>query len=247
MVINIQSKYYKNLLRQWMLWTALVAGMLFSSCSDADKTFEELSKQPEIIADTFKELYFVGDTLTVKGRLNPDNNLSIHIGDVQAKIVATDREELKNNRYGLVLDVVKVIITADMGIGENRPVTITSAGITIPAPSIEIVGDADAVLLLRPLQLVKVGDISSELTLVYARTHTGKTYYWNAVAKKLFSLTAAGGTLTEVFSEARCVDENGAFTFVNSFNQICYAVSPDEKYFTGYLLRASVNLFYNFI
>ncbi|MGV8094901.1 MAG: hypothetical protein AB2L24_23865 [Mangrovibacterium sp.] len=198
-----------------------------TACTDADKFYNEQELQPEIMAD-FEAVYAIGDTLTISGRLNPGNNFEIRVGSVKAEVISLAVEEVQDNRYGLTLDVAKIIITEEMGIGEDRPVTITSAGITINAPAIEIVGDVDAALLDKPLQLVKIADIPAGAQPVYCRSGNGNVYVWQGAGKKLFKIAAADGSVTEVFSENDCTDAGGIFT-IEEFN--AGAVSPGEQYF----------------
>lgn len=218
-----------NALLHPLLWGAWGGLLLLASCSDAEKFYGVLDIQPEIYAD-YNAVYSIDDTLTVKGRLNPENNLIIRIGDAEAEILKdkTEKVAVANNRNGLTIDVVKVLITEDMGIGDNRPVTITSAGITVSAPGIDIVGDVDAAILDKPLQLVRVADIPSGSKPVYCRSGNGNVYTFSATGKKLFKIDAQDGSITELFNESRCIDGNGAFT-IEQFN--AGAVSPDEKYF----------------
>src|SRR5688572_2542178 len=144
---------------------ACLLGVLHA-CSDADNFYGVLDTQPEVVAD-YNPVYGVGDTLIIRGRLNPENNLEIHIGDVKAEVLETTTEKVVNNQNGLMIDIAKMRITEAMGIGANRPITLTSAGFTIEAPSIEIVGDANVSILDKQLQLVKVADIPAGSTPLY--------------------------------------------------------------------------------
>lgn len=199
--------------------------LLLHACKDADTFYEVLDAQPEIVAD-YQTLYMVGDTLTIRGRLNPENNLEIFIGDIKAEIFETTTEQPTNS--SLILDVAKIRITEAMGIGADRSIQITSGNATISAPSIEIVGDANAAVLDRQLQLVKVADLPPRAVPLYCRNGKGNVYAWSSDSKKLFRITAADGHTAEVFTEVQCVDVRGAFT-INEFN--AGAVSPDERYF----------------
>jgi hypothetical protein len=205
----------------------IAAVLLLHACQDADNFYGVLDTQPEIVAN-YNPVYMIGDTLTIKGRLNPENNLEIRIGDVKADALETTTEKVVNNQNGLVLDVVKVRITEAMGIGEGRPITITSAGFTINIPSIEIVGDANASILDKQLQLVKVADMPAGSTPLYCRNGNGNVYAWNNTSKVLFRIDAADGSIMQVFTKASCMDARGAFA-IAEFN--VGAVSPDERYF----------------
>ncbi|WP_257668716.1 hypothetical protein [Parapedobacter tibetensis] len=207
----------------------IMAGLLgfLHACQDADDFYGVLDTQPEIYAD-YQVVYMVGDTLTLKGRLNLENNLEIRIGNVKAEVLETKTEKVVNNQNGLLIDIVDVRITEAMGIGEDRSIAITSNGTTIAAPSIEIVGDANVSLLDKQLQLVKVADIPAGATPIYGRNGNGNVYVWHINDKVLFRIDAADGSVTEVLAESQLSDARGAFT-IAEFN--AGAVSPDERYF----------------
>ena len=196
--------------------------LLLTSCNDADKFYDKLDLQPEVAAD-YEEVYSVGDNLTLNGRLHPENNLIVHIGGIQAAYKAYKVESPSGD-----FDRLTIAITEEMGIGEERPITLTSSGITINAPSIEIVGDANASIYDKQLQLIKVADIPSGSTPVYCRSGNGNVYAFNSTTKKLFKITGADGNVTEVFDESKLTDGKGSF-IMEEFN--AGAVSPDEKYF----------------
>lgn len=191
--------------------------ILLISCNDADIFYAKLNKQPEVISN-FKAAYFIGDTVTISGRLNPGNNLSVHVGDLQAPLVNI-------TKIYPDLDAVKIIITESMGVGESIPITLTSDGITIPVTSIEIVGDANIAVLNKQLQLVKVADIPAKASIVYCRNSNGNTYFWDAAEKKLFKIDSKGNK-TEVFNEYKC--KEAGFS-IDEFN--AGGISPDERYF----------------
>lgn len=208
-----------------ILYTLGVCLLLsLNACKDADAFYEVLDAQPEIVAD-YQTLYMVGDTLTIRGRLNPKNNLLIYIGNIPVEILETTTETPLNSP--LTLDVAKIRITEAMGIGRDRTIRITSGSSSISAPAIEIVGDANAAVLEKQLQLVKVADIPDGALPIYSRNGKGNVYAWNNDSKKLFRISTDGNT-KEVFTEANCVDAHGAFTLAE-FN--AGAVSTDEHYF----------------
>lgn len=231
MILNTmqnQLKFRTPKHNRFPLVASLLLLLLLGACTDTDKFFDEQIKQPEIILSSLKSVYSVGDTLTITGRLNPENNLSIHIGNADATILSTKDASGFSGSFKLKKEEVKVIISKEMGVGLNKQITVTSAGITVTGPAIEIVGDASYALLGRQLQLQKVADIPSQSMRVYCRSGNGNAYFWNATTNKLSKITAAEGSLTEVFSTASCVDANGLFSILE-FN--AGGISPDEKYF----------------
>lgn len=224
---SIKSSEQKKYFFPKIILAYCFIGILLNSCSDSEKFYDKLATQPEIVSD-FKEVYSIGDTLVLRGRLNPENGLQINIGGTDALPLDISKEEVQNNQNGLILDVIKVLITEEMGIGEHRPVLLTSAGITISASDIEIVGDANAAIFDTPMQLVKIADIPDGATPVYCRSGNGNVYVFSSTSKKLFKIEATTGNVTEAFLESACIDNNGAFT-IEEFN--AGAVSPDERYF----------------
>ncbi|MBN9379751.1 MAG: hypothetical protein J0H74_03235 [Chitinophagaceae bacterium] len=79
----------------------------------------------------------IGDTMIMVGVLFiHEPGTTIHIGNADAKVVATS--VLPGNAAIADEDIVRVLITSDMGVGANRPVTITANGHSINAPSITI-------------------------------------------------------------------------------------------------------------
>ena len=110
--------------------------VLLASCSETDNYYAQLKKQPELVKD-YDAVYAVNDTLTIKGHFIA-NGLQIKIGDAAANIISISNK-LNNATYNDSIQVVKLIVTNAMGVGTARPVSITSSGITVSGPAIEIV------------------------------------------------------------------------------------------------------------
>ncbi|HBK30813.1 MAG TPA: hypothetical protein DDZ96_12625 [Porphyromonadaceae bacterium] len=196
------------------------------SCSDADNFYGELEKQPELLVDNdYKAVYAIGDTLVIKGRLNPGNDLRIRIGGAEARPGNIRKYQVPHDNYGLEYDLVDIVITEEMGLGEDRPVTITSAGISIEAPAIEIVGDALTAILDKQLQLVKVTDIPAGATVLHYRGNDGNAYFWHNGEKKLTRFVRETGQTAEVFNESHL---EGNFSISEFYSG---SISPDGTYF----------------
>ena len=207
----------------------LVSLMLLNSCEKTDNYYQMLDNQPEVLNSSYNKVYSVGDTLIMQGRLNPQNNLVIHIGNADARIISADKVTVQvTGVAGLtkaIVDQVKLLVSADMGIGSNRPVLITSAGNTVNAPAIEIVANAQSGILPNPLKLVEHYTMQTGTVPLYCRNGTGDIYLWKP--DKTITLLKPDGTVTEVFNRSNGKDSFGAFD-INTFNG--GGVDPGEKF-----------------
>lgn len=198
-----------------------------SGCDKTDEYYEKLRLEPEIyMLRGYSEVYGVGDTLTLQGRLlAPD--LRIHIGDADAAII-----DIQHERYPSLPDfsiqVVKLLITEAMGLGENRPVTITGAGITITGSSIVIIGDSKSGILPKPLTVAKVADYPVGYRPVYCRSGNGNMYFIDTAAVALVRIRPDGNSTTYPFSTDALKDNDGTPFAVTRFNG--YGIDSGERY-----------------
>lgn len=88
---------------------------------------------------TYPSAWIVGDTAMLIGQLFPYNS-TITIGNVPIKIVDTAILTPNYTTYSLQpqLQAVRFVVTADMGIGNNRQVSITANGVTIYGAPVSI-------------------------------------------------------------------------------------------------------------
>lgn len=205
------------------------AGMMMAGCKKADQQYEVLHKQPEVLA--YNDAYMVGDTLIIQGRLNPEYNLRIKVGDVDSvNILAKEKIVYSTNNavYDTVwIDRVKIIITQQMGIGPDRSVAITSSGTTIAGRPIEILENATAGTV-PPLKLTRMYTLTGGSKILYCRSGNGNIYLWTQfLPTRSINRLSPDGTLTTILSPADYTDSYGAFT-ITAFNG--GGVDPQERY-----------------
>ncbi|MBC9934457.1 hypothetical protein [Chitinophaga qingshengii] len=151
----------------YRLTVLLLVSCQLSSCYKADNFKNMLDALPQVSYQTgysYRTSYTVGDTMTVTGRLQPNNGLKIRIGHEDAVIVAADSLHFRpftGDSATIPMDWVKVMITDNMGSGADIPVTITSGGHTIKAANINIFGRYGEGSFRESLALTVHADITS--------------------------------------------------------------------------------------
>ena len=206
------------------VWLILLFLVLFAGCSETDNYYAQLKKQPELVKD-YDAVYAVNDTLTIKGHFIA-NGLQIKIGDAAANIISISNK-LNNATYNDSIQVVKLIVTNAMGVGTARPVSITSSGITVSGPAIEIVENSKAGLLPNGLTVQKIADYPTNSTPVYCRSGNGNLYFINKTTNTVTRMMP-DGTLTQVFGPSQCKDADGTLFTVTRLNGC--GIDPHEQY-----------------
>lgn len=202
----------------------LITLLAMFACTETDKYYSVLKNQPELLKD-YAPVYSVNDTMIIGGHFNTDG-LQIKIGDAVAAIISIDNS-LYNKEYNDSIKVVKLIVSNAMGVGVNRPVSITSSGITVEGPAIEIVEDAGSGLLSGELTVQKIADYPANTTPVYCRSGNGNMYFLNNKTYSISRMTS-DGSLQQVFDRSQCRDNDGtAFTYTR-FNAC--GIDPKERY-----------------
>ncbi|RPD42654.1 hypothetical protein [Chitinophaga barathri] len=121
--------------------------LLAASCKKADRAYDKLLDIPELELGSgfiYKGSYLVGDTMVMYGRLNPSkSDFKVRIGNAAAPMLAwrnipKDSLGVGGSIFANGLDEVKLKITSAMGAGEERQVHITSGGLTIEGPAVDI-------------------------------------------------------------------------------------------------------------
>ncbi len=202
--------------------------LLLSACEKANQYYNKLNDQPEVRVN-YDVVYGVGDTMTLAGRLNPENNLKIKIGDAYATVLSAVKIRPTDNQYvdtATRIDQVKFLITKAMGIGTDRVVEVTSAGNVTTWPSIEIVQSSTDGYLPNQLQLVKHADVSGA-TFLYNQNGSGNIYFWKSSTKTISKLDVNGQTSTILNGTLTFTDQYGDFK-ISSLS--AGGVDPAEKY-----------------
>lgn len=199
------------------------------SCDDTDKYYEELRREPEIWSmHIYDEVYGVGDTLTLYGRFLSDD-LTVNIGDAEAPVIEKKNVDTKlNESESDEIQRVKVRITEAMGIGEDRPVSVTAIGITITGSSIEIIPDSKAAVLDRALKADSIAPYPGGYSPVYCWSGSGNMYFIDSVATSLIRMAADGSTTTLPFGAETLKDSNGTSFTVSRLNGC--GINPDERW-----------------
>ncbi|NLR78006.1 hypothetical protein [Chitinophaga eiseniae] len=184
--------------------TALLLGScLLSACYKADNFKNKLDALPQVSYQTeysYRASYTVGDTMTITGRLQPNNGLKIQIGNEEAVIVAADSLHFRpftGDTATIPMDWVKVLITDNMGSGSGIPVTITSGGHIVNAANINIYGRYGEGSFKNKLGLEVHADITSAYN-VFLNCVNGKgdLYFYEATTGNLQHIKKDGTTET---------------------------------------------------
>lgn len=158
---------------------ALLSVVLFA-CNKTNRFYDQLVATPELATESsamYKTAYKVGDTMMIYGRLK--GSLQVQIGNaapLQAEAQPTLVILASNGR--ITYDCIKVLITKEMGIGSNRPVTITGGGITLYCPAIEIYENSD-IALTDSLKVVPYAAFPAGAVLFYCRDGRGSIYMYD--------------------------------------------------------------------
>lgn len=203
----------------------MLALMSLGSCKKAENYYQKLDTQPEVRSN-YQTVYGIGDTLTLTGRLNPQNNLEIHIGGVKATIESIVKQPVPRDNFIIdTLERAKIVITKEMGIGTNRKVEITSGGNTIQGPSIQIVEGIESGILPQPVQLIKHSDMRPGSTPLFCQNGKGSVYLYQT--DKSFVRISNAGVTAALFSGVALTDQHGQFAIV-TFS--AGGVDPTERF-----------------
>lgn len=123
-------------------YALLIISLIFlvtHSCKKVDEANRYNQSLPTVNGGTSKTEYVTGDTLLLVGRLFYETGtLKIHIGNADGNIVAYSQSTVDYYGNKTVFDLVKIVLTPEMGVGKSIPVTITANGHTIDAAPINI-------------------------------------------------------------------------------------------------------------
>lgn len=120
------------------LYTALIALCIaISACKKVDDHYNDTINEPwahTSYDQGYPKDILVGDTMTITGRIFISDGGYIQIGQVKANILS-DKKTISSD--GSTIDMVKFIITKEMGIG-SVSVKVVTKGNTLLLPSINI-------------------------------------------------------------------------------------------------------------
>lgn len=202
------------------IFLLLFLTLAWTACDKAEDFYEDLKMLPEIRTVSYQSAYQVNSVMTIEGRWNP-GNLQVKVGSADADIIETSIYENGVREGKTIVHVAKLLITEEMGVGTDRPVTITSNGISIKAPSIEIYKAGE---IADSLKLQLHGNISESTLLFHCISGKGSVYMYQD--NKMQKLDQNGQT-KDLFAYDDLTDEFGSFSI-----DIMYGggVDPEEKY-----------------
>lgn len=191
---------------------ALLCIVLFA-CNKTDRFYEKLVATPELAMESsamYKTSYKVGDTMMIYGRLK--GSLQVQIGDAAPlQAVSQPAVVMLASNAKITYDCIKVLITKEMGIGGNRPVTITGGGITLYCPAIEIYENA-SLGLTDSLKIVSYAALPANAVVFYCRDGKGSIYMYDN-GKVLLLRNGQTQTVLSVYA-----DQQGSFSVVKMFS-----------------------------
>jgi hypothetical protein len=203
---------------------SLFVWVLLTACHKSQYFYEQLMSTPELYQDpqyAYHPSYNLGDTMVIYGRLNPQNHLVIRIGDTLAPIVHTGTVSIPSSgSIGIggsnyLIDEVKVLITAGMGLGRSRMVAITSNGKTMQGPPIAIFSSAALGYPTSPLKMTAYSSFPIGATFLRCISGKGSVwYFYNSV----FTCIHKGGINDTVLSSNALRDASGSFQIVTLYS-----------------------------
>jgi len=186
-------KYFKFSIGSFLLFC------LFA-CYDADNFYADLTKMPQINTDqnfVYKSFYFVGDTMIINGKLNAEENLEIRIGQVKADIFSVKKIKYTVGSSGNgepvtnYMEQASFVITKEMQ-GEQKSVSVKSAGHEIVGPSVDIIPDHDSKGFDSPLTLSNIAAIPENAILINSINGKGDIYYFDLLTDSIINYNKAG-------------------------------------------------------
>lgn len=200
--------------------------LILSSCKKTDQYYDVLKQQPEVFRN-YDPLYEVGTIMLIEGRFN-QTDLEIRIGDAAAEIIKIEKRDYLID-FGVRDSIMQVSVRINeaMGIGTKRPVSITSFGITIQAPAIEIIENSQSGVLPQKLTVMKIADYPANADPVYCRNGRGNLYFVDKTSYIVKRMDASG-VMTLVFEPSVLKDSDGkpfTFTRLNGLG-----IDPKERY-----------------
>ena len=175
---------------------ALLA-LTVTSCDDAENYYNTIYDIPEVQMSDYRRLFAVGDTMTLIGRLNPQNNLTVTVGNANAEYKVTGKlyeDPRPTGNVYLHYDTIAFPITEAMGSGQ-LPVTVTSGGNAVSLPSIEIVPPA---ILKGALSMKEVTTLAKGDGILNCQNGKGDVYIYRHETRSVEHIAKSGASKTAV-------------------------------------------------
>lgn len=176
-----------------------VMALVAQSCDRTEDYFNTLVDIPQLDlskARAYKTSYAIGDTLWIFGKFQqPRKEITVTIGNTLASIARNEKvaELSETTTDGRIdtLDRLAIVITEEMGIGKNRPVTLRSGDNLLNCPGIEIRDKGisfdpyafDAAITLAEYHTLPANVLMAELV-----NGKGSIYYFNLGDKQFYAV-----------------------------------------------------------
>lgn len=204
-------KKHKNSL---ILLFSILFCLAFQACYKADNFYADLTKTPQINIDkdfSYKNAYFVGDTMAINGKLNDGQNLEIRIGGILASIL-----RVKKIKYSIgtadhpaeaYMEQALIVISKEM-LGDQKTVTVNSSGIEVFGPSIDVLPDYDPKGFSKSLTLTEIADIPENSKTLNCVNGKGDVFFFDGQSKR-FKHINKSGAIEEIISENKPIELDG--------------------------------------
>jgi hypothetical protein len=227
-----------------------------AACNKVDQHYTLVANQPWILGN-YPTTYFVGDTMQLSGLLFIGKGGVLQVGAVQPAFVSiTNTAPSAGAPVTDSGQIVRFVITKEMGIGKNIPVTLTVRGDVVQSPAITIsqfsgvLARTDTTLWVdqlaswTPANLADYVNQNLPLIIGSSVSSGGNVYFDNPLG--VFSVT--GGSAQPVLIVGSVLsDKSGSFT-VNKVLGSCIsfdgntlafsvAVSDNADTVNNYVLR----------
>lgn len=199
--------------------------LLISACNDAEEHYELTNEMPEVKLN-FETVLKEGDSLTLIGRLNPENNLTIAIGEEENAPYRAYGKAVKKfhstelRDYYTSYDTVKVAITSTMGEGLQL-LSITSGGNRVRVGYVEIVPSPAMKGSYGMQEIARMG--GSADVIFSCINGRGDIYFYKRTGNTIEHI-AKDNTTSTLASLGSLQDEAGAYTIM-----LMYAGGVDSK------------------
>ena len=230
--------------------------LLMTACNKVDQHYDLVAGQPWILG-SYPTTYYVGDTMTISGLLFIGEGGTLQVGAVQPSFLSVTKTAGAPGTSAVdSQEIVRFLITKEMGVGNNIPVTLTARGLTIKSPSITIrqltglLARTDTTLVATQIaswQPANLSDYQSQnipLIIGSSVSSNGSIYFDNPWG--VFSVI--GAAVQPVLSVgSQLSDQNGPFTvnkvlgsaisFDGSTLAFSVAVSDNSDTVNNYVFR----------